>query len=378
MTPDEVDEALEFMPARVRIGAGDDMVSGSLSTLGSEFPDALRIVAGMLRSPRFDPARIEVEKGGLVEEIRRRWDNPAAISSYTFSSLVYGATSPWARLATLESINAIDRDDLTEFHRIYVHPNNMMLGVAGDFEPAAMKKLLGEVFGSWKRAKVRLPAVPRVKDTGSAGVYLVDRPLTQSAIGIGHLGVNRFDPDKFPLKILNYILGEGGFSSRLMKEVRSTRGLAYSVSGGVGMESDRGLFEISSRTRGDATVEAIEVIRGILIEMREEGPTEREIRQAIDASINSFVFSLEGTTPFMRAYLYYDAYNYPADFLQTYRDNLSKVTRKQVLRAARKHIDPDAMVILVVGNGEELLGPLADMKLGKPRVVPPGGVDGDP
>ena len=213
------------------------------------------------------------------------------------------------------------------------------------------------------------PLVPKVQDRLPIGVHLIERPLSQSSIEIGHLGATRFDPDKFPLKILSFVLGEGGFSSRVMKEVRSTRGLAYSVGGGVGVDSDRGLFEITSQTRAGATVGTIDLIRDILADLRREGPTAEEIRQAKEAMINSFVFSVEGTTPYMRAFLYYDYYGYPSDYLQTYRDHLAKVTREEGRRAARKHLDPDRLVVLVVGNPAEFDRPLASLGMGEPQRI---------
>ncbi|HKN47357.1 MAG TPA: pitrilysin family protein [Candidatus Polarisedimenticolia bacterium] len=369
MTPDQVDQAIESMPAQLSIDAGSDSVSGSLSTLKARFPEALAILASMLRSPRFDASRLDLEKAQVVESIRRRWDTPAMTAGLNFRLLVYGPASPWARLETPESIGRIGRNDLLDWTARYVRPNNLIMGVAGDFEPGAMKKLLRDTFGAWKNGKVTPPAVPKVQGALPVGVHLVDRAIGQSSIEIGHLGVNRFDPDKFPLKILSYILGEGGFDSRLVREVRSTRGLAYSVGGGVGLDSDRGLFEISCRTKAESTVETIQVIREILKQIREAGPTEDEVRQAKEASINSFVFSVDGTVPFMHAYLYYDRYRYPPDFLQTYRDNLAKVTRDQVARAARKHLEPDHLVVLVVGNEKKLDHPLASLGLGDPRRI---------
>ncbi len=369
MTPDEIDETLEFMPATVRFSSGDDMASGTLSARSDDFPEALKIFGAMLISPRFDPDRLDLAKVRMIEGIRRRWDDPGDVAALHFRSLVYGSGSPWARLETEATISAIGREDLVAFHRRYVRPNNMVMGIAGDFDPTAMRQMLRETFGAWRQAKVTPPPVPALKETARPGVHVIDRPLSQTSIAIGHLGANRFDKDKFPLKILSYILGEGGFSSRLVKEIRSTRGLAYSVGGGVGTDSDRGLFQITSSTRADATVEVIEAVREIIEQLREEGPTEDEVRRAKEASINSFVFSLEGTTPYMRSYLYYEAYNYPRDFLQTYRDRLSKVTRKQVLRAARKHMHPDRLVILTVGDPDSFDRPLATLGLGDSRTI---------
>ena len=368
-TPEQVDESLEFMAARLSLGADFDAVSGRLSALAAQFPEALRILAGLLRSPRFDAARFEQEKARLSEEIRRRWDDPGGIAALKFRMLVYGERSPWARLTEDATLSRIGRDDLVEFHRRYFYPNNLVMGVAGAVVTPAMKELLRSAFGAWPRGKVTPPAVPKVTGAVPAGLYLIERPLTQSRLAIGHLGANRFDPEKFPLKILNFILGEGGFGSRLVKEVRSTRGLAYSVGGGVGLDSDRGLFQISCGTRAATTTEAIEAIRGIVRTLREEGPSEEEVREAREASLNSFVFSLDGTVNYMTALLYYDFYGYPEDYLATYRDNLSRVTREQVVRAARSHLDPERLVVLVVGDPKGFAKPLAGLGLGDPRPI---------
>lgn len=367
MPPAAVDEALEFTAAQIGLNASADMLSGSVSVVKDRFPEALRIFAAMLKSPRFDPERLEVEKARALEEIRRRYDDPGDLAELEFRKLVYGATSPWARLASVDSIGRIRRDDLAEWQRRYVHPNNAVMGVAGDFDAKKMKALLEETFRGWSNAKVTPPIVAKVRDDIPAGVHLVSRPLSQTRIEIGHLGVGRFDPDKFAIKILNFILGEGGFTSRLVKEVRSTRGLAYSIGGGIGLDSDRGLFQISGSTKAGSTVEAIDLIRTILRQMRDPGPTEQEVKEAKESSVNAFVFSVDGTAPYMRAFLFYDFYGYPPDYLQTYRDNLSRVTREQVTMAARKRLNPDRLVILVVGNDQGFDRPLTSLGLGEPR-----------
>lgn len=369
MTPDAVDDALEFMAAPISLYASADMLSGTVSAVKDRFPEALRIFASVLRAPRFDAARLEVEKAREIEEIRRRFDDPANVAELNFRSLVYGASSPWARLSSVESIGLIRRDDLVEWQRRFVRPNNAVMGVAGDFDAKKMKALIEETFRGWANAKITPPPVPKVKDEIPSGVHLIARPLSQTRVEIGHLGVGRFDPDKFAIKILNFIMGEGGFTSRLVKEVRSTRGLAYSIGGGIGLDSDRGLFQISGSTKAGSTVEAIDLVRGILRQLRDEGPTEQEVKEAKEAGINSFVFSVDGTVPYMHTFLYYDFYGYPPDYLRTYRDNLAKVTREQVAQVARKRLNPDRLVILVVGNDKEFDRPLSSLGLGEPRPV---------
>jgi len=378
LPPDQVDETLESLPATVSFDAGDDALSGRLSCLKNRFPQALRILSEMLREPRFDAARLEVERARIAEEIRRRWDDPAAIADLNFRLLAYGPASPWARLETIESVRRVGRDDLLDFHRRYIRPGNAILAVSGDFQTEEMKRLLRGAFAGWQGGPADLPAIAKTEDAVPVGVHLVARPLTQSSIVLGHLGATRFDPDKFPLFVLNEILGEGGFASRLMKEVRSTRGLAYSVSGGVGSDSDRGLFEITCRTRADATVQAIEAIRDVVRRLRDEGPTEEEMRRAKESQINAFVFTVDGTAPYMRAYLFYRHYGYPEDYLEAWRDRLARVSRDDVLRAARRFLHPDRIAVLVVGNAEAFDRPLESLGLGAPRLIQLGDAGAPP
>jgi predicted Zn-dependent peptidase len=375
LTPDQVDQKLETLPATIDFDAGDDALSGTLSCLKDRFPEALGILAGMLRSPRFDAARYEIERGRALEEIRRRWDDPGEISSLVFERLVYGERSPWARLDTTETVGRIGRDDLVAWQKRFLRPGNLRVAVSGDFEPKKMIHLLEEALGSWEGGRADLPKIPKVEDRIEPGVYLVERPMSQSTLALGHLGVSRFDPDRFPLFIDNEVLGEGGFTSRLMKEVRSARGLAYSVGGGVGSGTDRGLFEIRCRTRADATVQAIEAIREVVVGLRDQGPTDEETTRAKDSQTNSFVFTVDGTSAFMEQFLFYEHYGYPSDYLQAWRGRLQAVTRDQAAAAAKRWLHPDRMVVLVVGNPKAFDKPLSDLGLGEPRriTLPDGG-----
>jgi zinc protease len=367
--PDDVDEKLETLPADIDLSAEDDALTGSLSCLKDRFPEALAIFAGMIRQPRFDSDRLESERGRVLEQIRRRWDEPGTISHLLFARLVYGENSPWARLPTEETIGRVQRDDLVAFQKNVLRPGNLRLAVSGDFDPKDMQRLLEKTFGDWRGGKATLPAIPPIQERPMAGVYLVERPVTQSSIAVGHLGANRFDPDKYPLYVVNEVLGEGGFTSRLMKEVRSTRGLAYSVAGGVGTDTDRGLLEIRCRTRADATVQAIEAIRDVVSTFRDQGPTEEETREAKDAQTNSFVFTVDGTDAYMQQFLYYEHYGYPPNYLQSWRDRLQAVTRDDAARAAKKHLKPEAMVVLVVGNPKAFDRPLDSLGLGAPKTI---------
>jgi len=369
LDPDAIDARLEFLPATINIQASADALSGDLSCVKQVFPEAFGILADMLRRPRFDAARLDVERARMIEAIRRRWDNPGPIAQLNFRRLVYGDDSPWATLDTADTLARISRDDLVAFQKRFMRPGSTLMAISGDFEPAEMKRRLRAVFGDWSGGAAERPKLAPIGDTARPGVYIVERQLPQTTITLGHLGVGRFDPDKFPLFLLNYILGEGGFASRLMQEVRSARGLAYSVSGGVGSDSDKGLFSISCRTKQASTAQAIEAIRDVTRRLIEEGPTEDEIRQAREARVNSFVFTVDGTAAYMRSALYYRYYGYPDDYLATWRDRLAAVTRADIMRAARRLVHLDRLVVVVVGDPQGFDRPLASLGLGDPRVI---------
>ena len=230
----------------------------------------------------------------VIEGIRRRQDNPGSIVGREFVKLLYGADHPSARESSIASITRLTRDDLVAFHRKTIHPNGMMLGVTGDFDKSAMLALLREVFGDWKKGEVPMLTIADVSQdpTVKPVVRFVHKETSQTHLRLGHLSIKEQDPDYVALAIANDILGGSSFRSRLFNDVRTKRGLAYSV--GSRLNSgvhDQGVWLMRAETKLPSTQEVITRFVVNLERMRTELVTDSELAEAKEAYVNSFVFS---------------------------------------------------------------------------------------
>ncbi|HEX9741335.1 MAG TPA: pitrilysin family protein, partial [Nitrospiraceae bacterium] len=229
----ELDRELEQMAAMISTGIGTESGSAMLDILAKDLPRGLRLFADVLMTPAFDPARLELAKLQTIEGIRRRQDRPQSIAGREFAKMLYGPAHPYGRESTVESVSKITRDDLLAFHAETVHSNGIILGVTGDFEKAAMLALLNETFGRWKKGDVPAIVLPPIEaDAARADktiVRFIGKATSQTHLRMGHLSIKENDPDYPALVLLNDILGGSSFRSRLFNDVRTKRGLAYSV-----------------------------------------------------------------------------------------------------------------------------------------------------
>lgn len=365
---DEIDAQLEQVGASVELGAGTLTSSGSVSALKEHFPMALEILADILRNPAFPQDKIELAKMEQHTAIARRNDNPMQIVNREFFKLIYGKDSPYARHPEHATIRAITRDDLVAYHAAYFHPNNFILGVWGDFDKQEMIDLIKRTFGSWPKGELRKPPIPDVEYTWDYSVNYIHKPdLSQSYIMLGHIGGLRNNPDFFTWQVMNEILGSG-FTSRLFRIVRSRMGLAYSVFGRYGANySYPGVFYVGCQTKLGSTVKAIRAMLDQIRSLREQEVTDDELRQAKESFLNSFVFNFDSEEEIVNRRMTYEYFGYPPDFLERIRDGVAKVTKRDILEAARKYLRPDKVRILVVGNQEGFDEPLS--ALGDVRVI---------
>ncbi len=362
MTGDEIDEALEAMAASVETGIGLDVGWASLSVLKEDIDKTLGILADVLMHPAFPPDKIELAKIQHRSAISRRNDEPGEIASREFARIIYGTDSVYARHTEYATIDAITRDDLVAFHQRFFGPNTMMAALWGDFEIEEMVKKIEQAFIGWEKIDTAVPPVPQVDYEYVRTVNVVPRSdLNQSNIFLGHIGGLRSDPDYFALVVMNQILG-GGFTGRLFKNVRSRQGLAYSVFGSY--ESDYvhpGEFRLGCQTKSESTVQAIQAITSEVEKMRQAEVSDEELKIAKESFLNSFVFNFDTEGEIVTRLLTYEYYDYPADFLLQIRDQVEKVTKADVLRVAQKHLHPDKVQILVVGNPEGFDKPLSTL-----------------
>jgi predicted Zn-dependent peptidase len=360
LTGDEVDEALEFLAAEVGNGIGLDAGFASLDVLAKDFDWGLDLFSEIVRYPAFEEKKLDLAKKQVMEAIRRRNDSPASIASREFMKLVYGPMHPYAREATLQTISGISREDLLAFHQKYYHPNSIIMGITGDFRKKEMIRKIKKTFGSWKKQEVKFPQVLPVEVRYNPSVNYIERDITQTHLRIGHLGIRQDNPDFFALSILDDILGGRGFTSRLFQEIRTRKGLAYSVGTALNPGNfDMGVFFAFAQTKADSTHQAISSILEEIRRIQTQPVSDEELKQAKDSFLNSYVFSFSSPAQIVSRQVSLEYYRLPVNFLETFRDYVAKVTREDIQRVAKKYLHPDGLVLLAVGKQENFDQPLS-------------------
>jgi predicted Zn-dependent peptidase len=237
----------------------------------------------------------------------------------------------------------------------------VILGISGDFNKEQLIAKVNALFGGWSPAEVSFPRVEDEKPMSVHSVNYIYKDVNQSNILMGHMGIRRHNPDEIAVEIMNYILGWGGFTSKLWKEVRQDRGLAYDVFGGITAGLDYGVFEAGCQTSGRTTCEAITVIRDVITEMTESPPSDAELALAKEGRLNRFVFNFASTAQIVRQRVTLEFLGYPLDYLDTYEAKIAAVTRDDVHRVATTYLHPDRLVVLVVGNSAQFDKPLSTL-----------------
>ena len=353
MAPDSLNTVLENIGATVETNIGETSGSAYVSTLADHVDTVLPIFAEVLRQPAFAEDRVQQAKSRVKSGISRRNDNASSIVRRVFDKTLYGEDSPYARTPELYTVDRVQRQDLVDFHDQYVHPNNVILSVWGDFDADQMEQALREQFGDWEAPADFEPPTPPEPDAERAhSVNFVQKSdVNQSKIRMGHPGeLTRRSDDYASVQMMNEVLS-GGFSGRLFQEVRREKGLAYSVGGAYTAGYNRpGRFYAGVASQSASTVEATNAVMTEVERMREEPPTQEELGLAKDSYLNSFVFNFDSEREILSRRATYEYYGYPADFLQQTRDAIEEVTPDDVLSAAQTYLHPDDSHILVVGN----------------------------
>ena len=362
--PDALNEELESMAASVEVGMSPEYGSVSLSTMAEDIEKGLEIFADVLRNPAFREDKLELRKQQAIESIRRRNDNPIQLAWRNFSAILYGTDHPFGWYSEIEDVESIAVDNLKAFHAKYYQPNNIMLAITGDFETDTLIAQIEKVFEGWENSEIEFPHIAAVENAPKPSVNYILKDLPQTTMLIGHFGIKRTPdfPDFFALRVMNDILGEGGFTSRLMKEVREKHGLAYMVGSlmQTSFYTNPGEWFAYSQTRSEKTAEAISLIISIVRDLGENPVSAEELQLTKDSLINSFVFGFESSSQIAFQQMMLAYRGFAPDFLETYTDNIAKVTAEDVQAVAQKYLHPDALTIVTVGNQDNFDRPLSE------------------
>ena len=371
---DALHETLESLAADLKSEGGAEETTVTLDLLSKDLGRGLPLFAEVLVRPAFEPAKVEVERTKMAEEIKRENDEPFQAADREFRKALYGADSPWARTPSLKGLSGIAREDLAAFHARLFRPGTTILAASGDFDAASLSGKLAELFAGWASGEVGLPAVAAAPEASPSGILLLDKPdLTQATVLVGELAGKRFEggslnPDRYPMEVLNNILGGAGFNSALMREIRSNRGLAYNAGSFFTFGADRGFFVAYSQTGVETVPQVVGLIREILTKAVNEPPAESQLALARDGLLNRFVFKYDRPSGVVDEAALLALRGFPADYLATYCDRVRAVSEKDALAVARKIIHPEKEKIVVLGPAKALIEPLK--AFGPVTVVP--------
>ena len=329
-----------------------DRAGFTLRTLSSpgEASPALAVLRTVLARPVFPEAVLEREKARTIANLEEAATKPEFLGDKAFQAAIY-CGHPYALPESGEpaTVAKLSRADLVAFHAGHYRAANMTVAIMGDIDRAGAEKLAGALAADLPPGEAP-PPLPPVSELKQGVEQLISHHATQSHLFIGQPGMTRDDPDYFPLLVGNYVLGGGGFDSRLVEEIRQKRGLAYSAYSYFMPMKELGAFQIGLQTRRDATDQALKVVRDTLRHYLADGPTEAELQQARDNLVGGFPLRLDSNRKILEYLAMIGFYRLPPDWLDSYPKKVAAVSRDDIMRALRARLHPDTMVTVIVGG----------------------------
>jgi zinc protease len=324
----------------------------------------MAILAEVVQTPGFPEEEFPLLKERRRAELAQTLDDPREVATRRFRRLFFGE-APYGQAVRgeLESLETLTLADLTSHYSREFSPSVISLVVVGMAPRSRVEEEVRRHWEGWRGGGPASPAYttppPRM---AAPGLYLLDRPeLTQSEIRLGHLGLPRHHPDFFPVRLANYILGEGGFSSRLMTRIRSDLGYTYGISSRFHFRRAPGPFTITTFTPAENTALVVQEIVEVVRDVRENGVTAQELAEAQSYYVGHFPQGLETARAIAQQVLNLELHDLGLDYLSRYCEKIQDITLEATRQAAHAHLHPEALVTLVVGPANKVRSALEDM-----------------
>ena len=354
-TANQISREIDFIGGSLSVSGGDDYASASLRVLRKDLKTGFDLLSDVLMHPVFDQKEIDRKVKETLAAIRQQKEEPAVIAGEAFTKAVFG-DHPYG--TTSDDVAAflpkLVRQDMLDFYSRRYGPNDVIIAVVGDVTEREIVSLLSEQFKGWKNAERAEIGRGKPPVINSVVVKKLDKNITQANIAMGHVGISRENPDYYAVMIMNYILGGGGFSSRLMDNIRDNRGLAYDVHSSFSAQKDPGPFRAWMQTKSESANESIDEIFKELRRIRTEPVLEKELADAKAYLTGSFPLRMDTYGKIAGMLTSIEIYNLGLDYPRKYPGLINAVTREDILRVAKKYLDPDRMVIVVLGNQEKI------------------------
>jgi len=351
-----ISEEIDFIGASLGASAGNDFTTITLSVLKKDIDKGFELFSDILLNAVFPQAEIDRKREMIKGSLRRQEEDPSFLAGRAFKKEVFGE-HPYGRLieGSTDTLGTIKRDDLVMFNSEFFLPNNAILSIAGDLTSDELDSVMKKYLGDWKKAD--LPLIPRADIEGkkAKSTIKIDRDLTQANIIMGHLGISRDNPDYYAVSVMNYLLGGGGFSSRLMQSVRDKMGLAYDVHSFFSAYKEEGSFQIGVQTKNESANVALDEIFKQIELIRSEMVSDEELSDAKAYLTGSFLRRFDTSRKIADFFASVEFYGLGADYIAKYPSYINSVTKEDVLRVAKKYLDPDHYVLVVVADQEKAM-----------------------
>jgi len=352
----QIAERIADIGARFGGGVDDDRSGFTVRTLSNpaERDAAVALAARLLAYPTFPAEIVERERNRSLAALRESLTRPGVLAGRRFNSAIYG-DHPYGRNNEIDALKTITREDLLAFHRRYYTANNASLTIVGDLKRSEAEKIALELTRNLPDGSA--PASLTQPLQPAKLTEHIAHPSAQAHMLAGMPGLSREDPDYYPLLVGNYVLGGGGFVSRLTKEIREKRGFAYSVYSYFAPRKVAGPFTISLQTRGSQVDDAVRVVREVLAQFIAEGPNDEELAAARDNLINGFGLRLDSNSKILDHVAIIGFYQLPLDWLDSYTTHIAAVTAGQVRDAFQRRIQPEHLVVITAGGDSDRASP---------------------
>jgi len=355
MTANELDERLAYLAGEVSVDVRGSQGTARLFCLSKDVEEGLELLKSVLRNPVFDQEVLDRYRTDVLSELEQRNADTRDIESREWQLLMYGdhpCTMRYRR--TEQSVKSITREDLIAFHKQYFFPKNFIFAVSGDFKTKEMLAKLNDMLSGWPDQQLDLPAITVDIPDPKPGVYMIEKEdVNQSRIRLGHIGVQRDIPDQYALVVMNDILGGGGFTSRIVRRVRSDEGLAYSAGSAFGRPVlYPGTFRAWFQTKHATAAFGTDLILIEIDRIRTEKCDEEIVENAKASFISNVVNPFSSKNSIVNTFADDEYTGRPDDYWQEYTKNMKAVTPDDVLAVAQKYLHPDKLVFLVIGDPE--------------------------
>lgn len=349
----QISDEVEFLGASLGASADYDSTTVSFSVLKKDIDKGFDLFSDILLNPAFSEDEIAREKGLVKGSLRQSEEEPSFLAGRAFRKAVFGE-HPYGRLlsGSAEAIDKIERKDIEGFYSAYFVPNNAVFSIAGDLTPAELDSLIGKYLGGWKKRPV-VPVKPASLPAPGRRDEKIERDLVQATIMLGHRGIRRDSPDYYAVSIMNYILGGGGFSSRLMDSIRDEKGLAYDVHSFFSPNKETGLFQVRVQTKNASANAVIEEILRQVNRIRAEGVADAELQDAKTFLTGSFPRKMDTMSKISGFLAQVEIYGLGLDYMDKYPALINSVTKADIKRVAQKYLDPDNYILVIVAKQSE-------------------------